>query len=85
MIGKGQRSQPVLDAIRKYKAVYFAAIGGTGALISRCIKKAEIIAFEELGAEAVRRLEVKDFPVMVINDIYGGDLYRDGKAKYKLI
>ena len=85
MIGKGQRSQPVLDAMRKYKAVYFAAIGGTGALISRCIKKAEIIAFEELGAEAVRRLEVKDFPVMVINDIYGGDLYRDGKAKYKLI
>ena len=85
MIGKGQRSQPVLDAIRKYKAVYFAVIGGTGALISRCIKKAEIIAFEELGAEAVRRLEVKDFPVMVINDIYGGDLYRDGKVKYKLI
>ena len=85
MIGKGQRSQPVLDAIRKYKAVYFAAIGGTGALISRCIKKAEIIAFEELGAEAVRRLEVNDFPVMVINDIYGGDLYREGKAKYKLI
>ena len=85
MIGKGQRSQPVLDAIRKYKAIYFAAIGGTGAFISRCIKKAEIIAFEELGAEAVRRLEVNDFPVMVINDIYGGDLYREGKAKYKLI
>ena len=85
MIGKGQRTQPVLDAIRKYKAVYFAAIGGAGALISKCIKKAEIIAYEELGAEAVRRLEVEDFPVMVINDIYGGDLYRQGKAKYKII
>jgi fumarate hydratase subunit beta len=85
MIGKGQRSQPVLDAIRKYKAVYFAAIGGTGALISKCVKKAEIIAYEELGAEALRRIEVQNFPVTVINDIYGGDLYRQGQAKFKLI
>ena len=62
MIGKGQRTQAVLDAIKKYKAVYFAAIGGAGALISKCIKKADIIAYEELGAEAVRKLEVVDFP-----------------------
>jgi fumarate hydratase subunit beta len=84
MIGKGQRSQLVQDAIRKYKAVYFAAIGGTGALISKCIKKAEIIAYEELDAEALRRIEVQDFPVTVINDIYGGDLYQRGQAQYKI-
>jgi fumarate hydratase subunit beta len=84
MIGKGQRAQPVLDAMKKYKAVYFAAIGGAGALISKSIKKTEIIAYEELGAEAVLRLEVANFPVTVINDIYGGDLYREGKAKYKI-
>ena len=85
MIGKGQRTQPVLDAIKKYKAVYFGAIGGTGALISKSIKKAEIIAYEELGAEAVRKLEIENFPVTVINDIYGGDLYQQGKVKYKIM
>lgn len=84
MIGKGNRSQAVKDAIKKYKAVYFAAIGGAGALISRSIKKAEVIAYEDLGAEAVRRLEVENFPVTVINDIYGGDLYEQGKAKYQV-
>ena len=84
MIGKGMRSQEVKDAIKKYKAVYFAAIGGAGALISKSIKKSEVIAYEELGAEAVRRLEVEDFPVTVINDIYGGDLYQEGKAKYRI-
>ena len=84
MIGKGQRSQAVSDAIKKYKAVYFAAIGGAGALISKRIKKADLIAYEDLGAEAVRKLEVEDFPVTVINDIYGGDLYQQGKAKYKI-
>ena len=84
MIGKGQRTQAVLDAMKKYKAVYFAAIGGTGALIARSIKKADIVAYEELGTEAVQRLEVEDFPVTVINDIYGGDLYRQGKAKYRI-
>lgn len=84
MIGKGNRSQAVKDAIVKYKAVYFAAIGGTGALISKGIKKAEVVAFEELGAEAVRKLEVEDFPVTVINDIYGKDLYSEGKAKYRV-
>jgi len=84
MIGKGMRSQVVKDAIMQYQAVYFAAIGGTGALISRSIKKSEIIAYEELGAEAIRRLEVEDFPVTVINDIYGGDLYQEGKARYRV-
>lgn len=84
MIGKGMRSPAVKDALKKYQAVYFAAIGGAGALISRSIKKSEVIAYEELGAEAVRRLEVKDFPVTVINDIYGGDLYQEGKAKYRV-
>ena len=84
MIGKGQRTQAVLDAMKKYKAVYFAAIGGTGALITKSIKKADIVAYEELGAEAVLRLEVENFPITVINDIYGGDLYRQGKAKYRI-
>ncbi len=82
MIGKGNRSQAVKDAIKKYKAVYFAAIGGAGALASKAIKKAEVIAYQDLGAEAILRLEVENFPVTVINDIYGGDLYEEGKAKY---
>lgn len=84
MIGKGMRSQAVKDAIKKYRAVYFAAVGGAGALISKSIKKSEVIAYEELGAEAVRRLEVADFPVTVINDMYGGDLYQEGKARYRV-
>ncbi len=84
MIGKGSRSEAVKDAMVKYKAVYLGAIGGAGALISRSIKKAEVVAYEELGAEAVLRLEVEDFPVTVINDIYGGDLYQEGKAKYQV-
>jgi fumarate hydratase subunit beta len=84
MIGKGNRSPAVKDAIKKYKAIYFAAIGGAGALISKSIKKAEVIAYEDLGAEAIRRLEVENFPVTVINDIYGGDLYEQGKAKYQI-
>ena len=84
MIGKGMRSQVVKDAMKKYKAVYLAAIGGAGALIAKSIKKSEVIAYEELGAEAIRRLEVEDFPVTVVNDIYGGDLYEEGKAKYRI-
>ena len=84
MIGKGSRSKAVKDAMVKYKAVYLGAIGGAGALISRSIKKADVIAYEELGAEALCRLEVEDFPVTVINDIYGGDLYEEGKAKYQV-
>ena len=83
MIGKGGRSPAVKEAIRKHKAIYFAAIGGAGALIAKRIKKAEVIAYEDLGAEALRRLEVEDFPAIVINDIYGGDLYEEGKAKYQ--
>ena len=83
MIGKGVRSQTVKDAMKKYKAVYLGAIGGTGALIARSITKSEIVAYEELGTEALRRLEVKDFPATVINDIYGGDLYEVGKVQYR--
>ncbi|MCL0070203.1 Fe-S-containing hydro-lyase [Dehalococcoidia bacterium] len=82
MIGKGSRSQEVKDAMRSYKAVYFAAIGGAGALIAKSIKKAEVVAYDDLGAEALRRLEVEDFPATVINDIYGGDLYEEGKARW---
>lgn len=84
MIGKGPRSSEVKQAMKKYGAVYFGAIGGTGALISRSIVKSEVIAYEHLGPEAVLRLEVKDFPAMVINDIYGGDLYEVGRARYRV-
>lgn len=83
MVGKGMRSPAVKEAMKKYRAVYFAAIGGAGALISKAIKKSEVIAYEELGAEALLKIEVADFPVIVINDIYGGDLYEEGKAKYR--
>ena len=82
MIGKGMRSPAVKEAMEKHKAVYFAAIGGAGALISKSIKKSEVIAYEEFGAGAIRRLEVEDFPATVVNDIYGGDLYQEGKTKY---
>jgi len=84
MIGKGLRSKVVKDAMVKYKAVYLGAIGGAGALLSKCIKKAEVVAYKDLGPEALRRLEVEDFPVTVINDIHGGDLYEEGKAKYQV-
>jgi len=84
MIGKGLRSRAVKDAMVKYEAVYLGAIGGAGAIISKSIKKAEVVAYEELGAEALRRLEVEEFPVTVINDIHGGDLYEEGKAKYQV-
>ncbi len=84
MIGKGMRSPKVKAAMKQYQAVYLAAIGGTGALISQSIKKSEVIAYEELGAEAIRRLEVEDFPAIVINDIYGGDLYQEGKTRYRI-
>ncbi len=83
MIGKGMRSQAVKDAIVKYEAVYFGAVGGAGAIISRSINKAEVIDYDDLGAEAIRRIEVKDFPAVVVNDIYGADLYEDGKAAYR--
>jgi fumarate hydratase subunit beta len=84
MIGKGTRSQEVKDALKKHKAVYMAAVGGAGALISKTIVKSETVAYPELGPEAILKLEVKDLPTTVINDIYGGDLYMEGKEKYKL-
>ncbi|MFW6115340.1 MAG: Fe-S-containing hydro-lyase [Thermodesulfobacteriota bacterium] len=82
MIGKGNRSQDVIDAMKQYKAVYFGATGGAGALLAKAIKKAEIVAYPDLGPEAMRRLEVKDFPVTVINDTKGNDLYQEGIEKY---
>jgi fumarate hydratase subunit beta len=85
MIGKGPRGREVKDAIKKYKAVYFAAIGGAGALISKTIRKAEVIAYPELGTEAVMRLEVEDFPAVVVNDVHGADLYRLGVEQYQEI
>jgi len=83
MLGKGARSAEVKEAIEKYRAVYLAAIGGTGALLSRSITKSETVAYADLGPEAVLRLEVRDFPATVINDSYGGDLYAEGQAKYR--
>jgi fumarate hydratase subunit beta len=84
MIGKGMRSEDVKQAMKEYGAVYFAAIGGAGALISKSIVKAEIIAYPELGAEAVRRMEVKDFPAIVAIDAQGNDLYEKGKEAYRI-
>lgn len=83
MIGKGSRSAAVKEAMKTHKAVYFAAIGGAGALIAKSIKKAEVIAYDELGPEAVRKLWVEDFPVIVVNDIYGNDLYEEGVKEYR--
>ncbi len=83
MIGKGMRSDAVKEAMRKYKAVYFAATGGAGALLAKRVKKAEIIAYEDLGPEAIRKLEVQDLPVIVINDVKGNDLYTEGEKKYR--
>jgi fumarate hydratase subunit beta len=83
MIGKGNRNQAVLDAMKQHGAVYFAAVGGAAALIARTIKAAKVIAYEDLGPEAVRELVVEDFPAIVINDMYGGDLYKQGVAQYK--
>ena len=83
MIGKGNRSQSVIDAMVKYKSIYFAAIGGAGALVARSIKKVEIIAYEDLGPEAIRKMEVEDFQAVVVNDIYGNDVYKEGMNKYK--
>jgi fumarate hydratase subunit beta len=82
MIGKGPRSAEVREAIRKYKAVYLAPVGGAGALLSKTILAAEVVAYEDLGPEAVRRLEVEDFPATVIDDVHGADLYEQGKKRY---
>ena len=82
MIGKGKRSPEVVAAMKEHGAVYFGAIGGCGALLSRCIKKAEVIAYEDLGAEAIHRLEVVDFPVVVVIDSQGNNLYETGPEAY---
>ena len=83
MIGKGMRSNAVKEAMKKYKAIYFAATGGAGALLAKRVKKAEIVAYEDLGPEAIRRLEVEDLPVIVVNDVRGNDLYIEGEKKYR--
>lgn len=83
MIGKGYRNKQVTDSIVKNKAIYFGAIGGSGALIARTIKAVEIIAYEDLGTEAIRKMVVEDFPAVVINDTLGNDWYKQGKEKYK--
>jgi fumarate hydratase subunit beta len=82
MIGKGMRKKEVVEAMKKYKAVYFAATGGAGALLAKAIKKAQVVAYEDLGPEAINRLEVEDFPVIVVNDTKGNDLYEEGMRKY---
>ncbi|MBS6217037.1 MAG: Fe-S-containing hydro-lyase [Clostridiales bacterium] len=82
MIGKGERSQEVADAIVRNRACYFAAVGGAGALIARCIRAAEVIAFDELGCESVKKMTVEDFPLTVAMDSTGGNLFRSGRAEY---
>jgi fumarate hydratase subunit beta len=83
-IGKGSRSKEVIEAMKMYKAVYFAAVGGAAALIAKTIKKVEIIAFDDLGTEAIRKMEVENFPAIVVNDTKGGDLYNIGREKDKM-
>lgn len=83
MIGKGMRSDAVKEAMKKFKAIYFAATGGAGALLAKRVKKAEVVAYEDLGPEAIRRLEVEDLPVIVINDVRGNDLYIEGEKRYR--
>ncbi len=83
MIGKGKRAQEVIEALGKYKALYLGATGGAAALLSKRIVKAEVVAYEDLGTEAIRRLEVEDFPVVVINDIHGNELYQEGQKGYR--
>ncbi|OGK96471.1 MAG: fumarate hydratase [Candidatus Rokubacteria bacterium RIFCSPLOWO2_02_FULL_73_56] len=81
-IGKGYRSQPVKDALRQHRALYLGAIGGAGAVLSQFVKKLEVVAYEDLGTEAIRRLEVEGFPAIVLYDCHGGDLYQDGQKAY---
>ena len=83
MIGKGNRAPEVIEAMKKYKAIYFGATGGAGAVLARSIKKATVVAYEDLGPEAIHRLEVENFPAVVINDAKGNDLYVEGAKKYR--
>lgn len=85
MIGKGERSQPVIDAIMRNKACYFAAVGGAGALIAKCIQTSEVIAFDDLGCESIKRMTVENFPLTVAIDSQGNDLFRTGRAEYRRI
>ncbi len=82
MMGKGSRSMEVRAALRKYKGVYFGAVGGAGAVLSRYVRKVEIVAYEDLGTEAIRRMEVEGFPAIVVNDCHGNDLYQEGMKAY---
>jgi fumarate hydratase subunit beta len=84
MIGKGNRTPEVIDAIKKYTGVYFASVGGAAALIAKRITKCEIMAYEDIGAEALMKLTVEDFPAVVVNDCYGNDLYEEGMKKYRI-
>jgi len=83
MIGKGLRSKEVRESMQQHGCIYFGAVEGTAALLAQCVKEAEIVAYEDLGAEAIRRLVVEDFPVVVVNDLYGGDLYVEGREKWR--
>ncbi len=83
MIGKGQRSQAVVDSIVKNKAVYLAAIGGAAVVVAKAIKEAKVIAYEELGPEAIRELKIEDMPCIVANDTFGEDVYKEGVEKYQ--
>ncbi len=83
MIGKGRRSEEVKRAMREHGCVYFGAVEGTAALLARCVKEAEVVAYEDLGTEAIRKLVVEDFPAVVVNDLHGGDLYREGRERWR--
>jgi len=83
MIGKGKRNEDVINACKEDKAIYFGAVGGAAALIAKAIKEAEVIAYPELGPEAIRRIKVENFPVVVVNDTYGNDLYAEGRKKWE--
>lgn len=85
MIGKGERDQGVIDAIIRNQAAYFAAVGGAGALIAKCIQSAEMVAFDDLGCESVKRMEVRDLPLTVAIDASGANLYESGKAQYRRV
>ena len=84
MIGKGKRSKEVIEAMVKYKGVYLAAIGGAGALMAKAVKAARVVAYDELGPEAIRELKVEGLPAVVVNDTLGNDLYKEGQAKYRI-
>ena len=83
MVGKGKRSQAVINAMKQYKAVYFAAVGGAGALLSKCIKEAEVVAYEDLGTEAIRKLTIEDLPVIVVIDSQGHNLYETAPDEWR--